>query len=121
MAKGYSRPKNIKRGAFKANMMDSLKSMQDQMAEVQEALGSETVEASVGGGVVTITMNGHQEVTDIKIEEELLEDADAEMLQDMLISAFNSALEKSKELSEERMGAVTGGLEGMLGGLGGLG
>lgn len=120
MAKGYSKPKNIKRGAFKANMMDQLQSMQDQMAETQEALGNETVEASVGGGVVTITMNGHQEVTDIQIEPDMLEDADAEMLQDLLISAFNSALEKSKALSEERMGAITGGLEGMLGGLGGM-
>jgi DNA-binding YbaB/EbfC family protein len=74
----------------------------------------------VGGGVVIVTMNGHQEVTDIKIEPDILEGADAEMLQDLLISAFNSALEKSKALSEERMGAITGGLEGMLGGLGGF-
>ncbi len=120
MAKGYSKPKNIKRGAFKENMMDQLKSMQDQMAETQEALGNETIEASVGGGVVTIKMNGHQEVVDIYIEPDMLQDADAEMLQDLLMTAFNSALEQSKALSEERMGAITGGLEGMLGGLGGF-
>lgn len=120
MAKGYQKPKNIQRGAFKANMMDQLQSMQDQMAEMQEKLKDELVEASVGGGVVTITMNGHQEVRDIKIDPSILEDADADMLQDLLLSAFNSALEKSKALNEERMGSVTGGLEGMLGNIPGF-
>ncbi|NSW52800.1 MAG: YbaB/EbfC family nucleoid-associated protein [Anaerolineae bacterium] len=118
MAKGFSKPKNIQRGAFnQASMMNQIQSMQDQMAEVQEKLGEELVEASVGGGVVKITMNGHQEVTAVSIAPEILEDADAEMLQDLLLSAFNSALEQSKALQEERMGAVTGGLQGMMGGL----
>ena len=119
MAKGYNKPKGLKRGAGnQANMMNQFQTMQDQMAVVQDALGDELVEASVGGGVVKITMNGHQEVSSVFIEPGLLEDADAEMLQDLLLSAFNSALEKSKALQEERMGAVTGGLQGMMSGMG---
>ena len=119
MSKGYNKPKGLKRGAAnQGNMMNQFQQMQEQMAEVESALGEELVEASVGGGVVKITMTGHQEVRAIAIEPDLLADADAEMLQDLLVSAFNSALEKSKALQEERMGAVTGGLQGTLGGLG---
>jgi len=119
MAKGYNKPKGLKRGAAnQPNMANQFQQMQEQMAAVQEALGEELVEATVGGGVVKITMTGHQEVRAVSIEPDILEDADAEMLQDLLLSAFNSALEKSKALQEERMGAVTGGLQGMMGGLG---
>ncbi|MBN2046463.1 MAG: YbaB/EbfC family nucleoid-associated protein [Anaerolineaceae bacterium] len=119
MAKGYNKPKGLKRGGMnQANMMNQLQNMQAAMDEIQEQLKNELVSASVGGGVVSVTMNGQQEVRNVEIAPEILEDADVEMLQDLLVTAFNSALEKSRALQEERMGAVTGGLQGMMGGLG---
>ena len=122
MAKGYNKPKGFQRGgANQGAMVNQLQQMQNRMEEVQNALADELVEVTVGGGALKITMTGHQEVRAIVIDPDFLKDAaaegDAEMLQDMLLSAFNSALEKSKALQEERMSAVTGGLSGMMGGL----
>lgn len=122
MAKGYNKPKGFQRGAANQGaMVNQLQQMQNRMEEVQNALADELVEATVGGGALKITMNGHQEIKAIVIDPDFLKDAaaegDAEMVQDMLLSAFNSALEKSKALQEERMSAVTGGLSGMMGGL----
>ena len=118
MAKGFNKPKGIQRGAFnQAQMMNQLQSVQEQMSKVQEELYQEFVEATAGGGVVKITMNGQQQVTAVSIAPEVLEDSDVEMLQDLLLSAINSAHEKSKALQEERLNAVTGGLQSMMGGM----
>ncbi|MBT3323019.1 MAG: YbaB/EbfC family nucleoid-associated protein [Anaerolineae bacterium] len=91
-------------------MAQQLQQMQDQLAIAQEELAEETVTTTAGGGAISITMTGDQKCKDVKIAPDFLEDMDAEMLQDMLLSAVNMALDKSRELQEERMGPLTGGL-----------
>ncbi|HEX5416265.1 MAG TPA: YbaB/EbfC family nucleoid-associated protein [Chloroflexota bacterium] len=90
--------------------VNQIKKLQQQMAKIQAELGNETVEATVGGGVVTITMNGHQQVVGVKIAPDVIDPNDPQMLEDLLTAAFNEATEKVQELISKRMGAVTGGL-----------
>jgi DNA-binding YbaB/EbfC family protein len=85
--------------------------LQEQMAQAQEGLKDETVTATVGGGVISVVANGHQEVLSITIDPEVVDPEDVEMLQDMVLAAVNEALERSRELASERMGALTGGLD----------
>ena len=110
MAKGYNRPRSPKG----AGMMAQIQQMQQQMAEAQEKLAEETITATVGGGVISITMTGDQVCRSITISPELLEDPDVEMIQDLVTSAINAALDKSRSLATEKMGPFTN----MLGGLG---
>ena len=110
MAKGYNRPRSTKGGG----MMSQIQQMQQQMAEAQAELAEETVTATVGGGVISITMTGDQVCKSVEIAPELLEDPDVEMLQDLINSGINAALEKSRELAANKMGPFTD----MLGGLG---
>jgi DNA-binding YbaB/EbfC family protein len=84
--------------------------MQRKMSEKQEQLKSMTVEASSGGGMVTVTVTGGQEVVGVAIEPSVVEAGDVEMLQDLVLTAANEALKKSKELMEKELSAVTGGL-----------
>ncbi len=111
MAKGYNRPAGGNPGG--GGMMQQIKKLQEQMAETQAKLAEETVSATVGGGAVKVTMTGDQKCTGVEIDPELLKDMDADMLQDMVLSAVNLALDKSRELAEERMGPLAGGLSGM--------
>lgn len=111
MAKGYNRPKSAKGGA---GMMSQIQQMQEQMALVQAQLAEELVSASVGGGVITVTMTGDQACKSVEIAPELLEDADVEMLQDLLTTGINAALDKSRQLASDKMAPFTN----MLGGLG---
>ena len=107
MAKGF----NSKMPAMGGNpMMAQLQKLQRQMEETQEKLKGETVSVTSGGGAITITMTGDQKCTAVEIDPEFLKDTDAEMLQDMLLTAVNMALEKSKELQEKMMGPLAGGL-----------
>lgn len=108
MAKGYNRGPSPKGG--QGGMMAQLQRMQQQLAEAQEALADETVTASTGGGAVTVTMTGDQKCRDVVIDPALLEDADAEMLQDLVLSAVNLALDKSRDLASQRLGPLTSGL-----------
>ena len=85
--------------------------MQSDMARAQEDLGGKTVEASAGGGRVTVTANGAQEITSIKIAKEIVDPNDVELLQDMVLSAVQQALAKSKELAAGEMGKLTQGLD----------
>ena len=86
-----------------------IQQLQAKLMKVQEDLGKETVEASVGG-VVTVTMTGHHEVRAIKIDPAAVDPEDVESLEDALVTAFNAALEKASALAQERMGAFTGGM-----------
>ncbi len=88
-----------------------MQQMQARLAKIQEELGSETVEASVGGGIVTVVMTGHQQVESVTIDPEALDPEDVETLQDLMVAAFNEALRKSQELAGQRLGALTGGLK----------
>jgi len=105
MAKGYRSPKKNPMG-----MMQQLQKMQEQLAATQAALAQEIVSAEVGGGAVKVSVTGDQRCHAVEINPEILQDADAEMLQDMMLSAFNLALEKSRQLAEERLGPLAGGL-----------
>lgn len=109
MAKGYNMPSGGKSGG---SMMSQLAKLQEQMQAAQESLANETVTETAGGGAVSISMTGDQQCTAIRIEPDLLSDGDAELLQDMLLAAFNKALESSRKLSEEKMAPFTNLLSG---------
>ncbi|MBZ0194154.1 MAG: YbaB/EbfC family nucleoid-associated protein [Deltaproteobacteria bacterium] len=111
-------------GAGQTGMMARIQKMQEEMAQAQQSLEAETVEVSVGGGAVVITMTGHQRVQSVKIDKTTLDMEDEDWLtdlQDLLAAAFNQAVEQSQSMAAERMEGITGGLDTMLpGGLGGL-
>lgn len=123
-AKGTSRSGNPMAGAGQAGMMARIQKMQEEMAQAQQSLETETVEVSVGGGAVVITMTGHQRVQSVKIDKASLDMEDEDWLtdlQDLLAAAFNQAVEQSQAMAAERMEGITGGLDTMLpGGLSGL-
>jgi DNA-binding YbaB/EbfC family protein len=91
-------------------MMQQLQRLQQQMAEAQEKLSQETVSASSGGGAVKVIMTGDQHCQSVEIDPELIKDADAEMLQDLILTAVNLALENSRALQQQVMGPLSGGL-----------
>jgi DNA-binding YbaB/EbfC family protein len=91
-------------------MMQQLQKLQEQIESTQAQLAEETVTATVGGGAVKITLTGDQQCRAVAIDSALLEDADVEMLQDLLLTAFNTALEQSRELAAQRLGPLAGGL-----------
>ncbi|MBJ7521362.1 MAG: YbaB/EbfC family nucleoid-associated protein [Solirubrobacteraceae bacterium] len=95
--------------------------MQADMAAAQESLANEEVEASAGGGMVTVKVTGDLQVKSITIDPDAVDPEDVEMLQDMVLAAVNQAVNQAQELAATRMGAVTGGLGGPGGGAGGLG
>lgn len=92
------------------NMMKQVAKMQQKMEEMQKELALETVEGSAGGGMVKVTATGLQEIISIKIEKEVVDPEDVEMLEDLILSAVNQAKEKAAELQSQTMGSVTGGL-----------
>lgn len=106
MAKGFKAPK----AQNPMGMMGQIQKLQEQIAQIQAALAEELVTASTGGGAVKVTVTGDQRCKAVEIAPELLQEADAEMLQDLLLTAFNSALESSRELAAERLGPLAGGL-----------
>ena len=93
-------------------MLGQLQQLQEQMMVAQEALGLETVEATAGGGAVTVVMTGHQVVQSLKLNPEIVNADDVEMLQDLIVVAFNDAVAKSRKLAEEKLGPLAGGLQG---------
>lgn len=84
--------------------------MQERMAKLQEELGGRTVEATAGGGMVTVVMNGRQEVVSIRIEKEVVSPDDVELLQDLVRGAVNEAVARSRKLMAEEIGKITGGM-----------
>ncbi|MBQ7151201.1 MAG: YbaB/EbfC family nucleoid-associated protein [Synergistaceae bacterium] len=95
------------------NIMKQVRQMQSQMMQIQESLAKETVEASVGGGMVSATFTGQGDIVGIKIDPEVINPDDKEMLEDLIVSAVNEGLKKSRELMTERMGGITGALGAM--------
>ncbi|HTC73174.1 MAG TPA: YbaB/EbfC family nucleoid-associated protein [Solirubrobacteraceae bacterium] len=100
-------------------MMAQVQKMQKDMELAQEQLKDEVVEASAGGGMVTVTVSGALEVREIKIDPGAVDPEDVEILADMVTAAVNEALRKAQELAESKLGGATAGLD--LGNLGGLG
>jgi len=101
-------------------MMRQVQQMQAEMEKAQEGLKHESVEASAGGGMVTVKVSGELEVLELRIDPEAVDPEDVELLQDMVQAAVNEAVRAAQELAANKLGAVTGGLGGA-GGLGGLG
>ena len=103
-------------------ILGQVQKMQEEMAAAQEALEQETLDVTVGGGAITITITGHQRVQAITINPDAIDLEDEEWmndLQDLLVAAVNQAIEQSQAMAAERMEGITGGLGGMLpGGLG---
>jgi DNA-binding YbaB/EbfC family protein len=102
-------------------MMKQVQQMQAEMMKAQESLKDELVEASAGGGMVTVKITGELEIKELTIDPEAVDPEDVEMLQDMVLAAVNEGLRSAQELAAKKMSDVTGGLGGPGGGLGGLG
>ena len=92
------------------NLMKQAQKFQAKMAKLQEELGEKTIEASAGGGMITIVVNGQQEVLSIKIDPEVVDPDDIEMLQDLILAAVNDGLARAKNMVSEEMSKLTGGL-----------
>src|SRR5438045_8033210 len=94
-------------------LMQQAQQMQEQMAKAQEELKSETVEASAGGGMVTVKATGALEIVEIKISPDAIDPDDPEMLSDMVLAAVNEALRSAQSLVESQLGSAMGGLQGL--------
>ena len=94
-------------------MMKQVQQMQADMAKAQEELKHESVEASAGGGMVTVKVSGELEILSLTIDPDAVDPEDVELLQDMVQAAANEALRSAQELAANKMGAVTGGLGGL--------
>jgi DNA-binding YbaB/EbfC family protein len=100
-------------------MMAQVQKMQHDMQVAQEELANEVVEASAGGGMVTVKVSGDLQVREVRIDPQAVDPDDVEILSDMVLAAVNEALRMAQELAERKLGGATGGLD--LGGFGGLG
>ena len=93
------------------NLFKQAQQMQQKMAKLQEELAQRTVEASVGGGMVSVTVNGRNEVLRLKIEPQVVDPDDIEMLEDLVLAGVNEALRKSQEMISDEMSKLTGGMK----------
>ena len=100
-----------------ANLMKQAQKMQKQMEEAQANLESQEFTTTAGGGAVEVTITGKKEITKVKIDEEVVDPDDIEMLEDLIVAATNEALRKVEEESAAVMSKLTGGLGGLGGGL----
>jgi DNA-binding YbaB/EbfC family protein len=91
-------------------MMKQAQAMQAKMAKIQEELANKEIEATSGGGMVTVKVNGQQEVLAVTIDPEVFKDGDKEMLEDLIVAALNEARKKALELAQQEMSSLTGGL-----------
>ena len=92
------------------DLMKQAQRMQQEMMRIQQELATKTVEASSGGGMVTVVVNGRQELVSISVEPSVIDPDDVEMLQDLIMAAVNEGLAKSQDMVKEEMAKVTGGL-----------
>lgn len=100
------------------DMMKQAQKMQQEMARIQEEAKKKTVEAAAGGGMVVVTASGAMEIVSVKIEKDVVNPDDIEMLQDLIIAASNEALRRAQQMVNDDMGKLTGGMK--LPGLGNL-
>ena len=121
MSKNKGFPKGGNMGGFNPGALQrQMEELQKKMLEAQNQLENENVSATVGGGMVTVTMNGHQKILSIKINPDALKESadDPAMLEDLLMAAVNEAHERSQTLASQRMNNATGGLAAGLPGFG---
>ena len=93
------------------NIMKQAKKMQERMVELQEELATKSVEAAAGGGMVSVRVNGKFEILSLKIEKEVVNPDDVEMLQDLIVAALNEGIRKAQEMAASEMGKITGGMQ----------
>ncbi|MCR5544085.1 MAG: YbaB/EbfC family nucleoid-associated protein [Eubacterium sp.] len=99
------------------NLMKQAQKMQKQMEQTQAELEAKEYEASAGGGVVKVKINGQKELTEVKIAEEVVDPDDIEMLEDLIMAAVNEVIRAQADDEKEQLGKITGGMGGGLGGL----
>ncbi|MHC4713460.1 MAG: YbaB/EbfC family nucleoid-associated protein [Planctomycetota bacterium] len=104
MLEGLSNLPNI------AKLLKNAGQLKGKVEELQRELGEKTVTGSAGGGMVTVTANGRQEILSVQIEDEVLADGDKGMIQDLVAAACNAALERSREMARQELARLTGGL-----------
>lgn len=92
-------------------MLKQVQQMQAKMAAAQEELANETIEASAGGGMVTVVISGDLEVREVRVSAEAVDPDDVEMLQDLILAATNEAIRSAQDLAQKKLGGVTGGLD----------
>lgn len=92
------------------NIMKQAKKLQERMAQLQDELALKTVEASAGGGMVSVLVNGRHELVSLKIEKEVVNPEDVEMLQDLIAAAVNEGIRQAQEMTSQEMAKITGGL-----------
>ncbi len=92
-------------------LLSQAKKMQEKFQKMQDEMADKTIEAQSGGGMVTCVVNGKQEVLSVKIADEIWEERDKELLEDLIIAAVNEGLNKSKDMLQEEMSKITGGLQ----------
>ncbi len=92
-------------------IMQQAKKMQERLVKIQEELAEKSVEGQSGGGMVTCVVNGKQELVSIKIADEIWAEKDKELLEDLIRAAINEGLDRSREMMQEEMGKVTGGMQ----------
>lgn len=97
-------------GNSQAAMMKKIQDMQNEMARIQEEVENSEFSASSGGGAVEVTVNGKHEVLDVKIQPDVVDPEDVEILSDMIIAATNEAIRKAADTMEQRMGSATSGM-----------
>lgn len=100
-----------------SQIFEQAKVLQERLAKVQAELGNKTVTGQAGGGMVTVTANGLQQIVAVRLDPLCVDNRDVKMLEDLITAATNQALREAKELAERELGSATG-LAGMLGGLG---
>jgi hypothetical protein len=112
MSKGRRMPMGIPGGGNmnKGNMMKQVQKMQKQMEDMQKELEQKEVEATAGGGAIKVKVTGKKALTEVKINPEVVDKDDVEMLEDMIVAAINEAFRKADEMTENEMKKVTGGL-----------
>jgi DNA-binding YbaB/EbfC family protein len=93
------------------DMMKQAQKLQARMLKMQEELAEKTVESAVGGGMIKVVANGRQQIVSIRIEKEVVNPEDVDMLQDLMLAAVNDALARSQEMVSSEMGKLTGGLK----------
>lgn len=100
----------MKGGFNMQGLMKQAQKMQEKMQKAQEEMKDKTIEATVGGGIVKVVFNGAQEMLSIEINKDAVDPDDVETLQDLVLSAVNTGVAKSKEMVQEEMGSITGGM-----------
>jgi hypothetical protein len=110
MTKGRKTGFGRQSGGQMGGMLQKVQQLQEDMAKTQESLADETVSVTAGGGAIEVTITGQQRLTAVKIDPDVVDPEDVEMLQDLIVAAVNEAIEASQTMAAERLSALTGGL-----------